>query len=783
MKKISAPSRAAWLAALLFCAAAGAGPAPCAFGGVCEEALPDLRLRSAEAYREALEYELRKEPAGRAVLTVAGPFLAAAAREGAAAGDPTQAELFEAMAGALTKAASGAQPAARAAAAAREYLSPAALRAVEAAEVPPPLPAPPDLVVLPGGSAEAAARPEAAAWAGADAYAASRIGPLTALLDRLDGGDSIVLSNLPIAAQSVPSGAKLKALHLPISGYAKKVWLAEGAGGADTLYLTDFEGRVYLRHFELLLRRYCSGRSCPAPRLAESAGAYAPRYRSLAALCEKDRPACSGLETVIAGYGEAFRIHWSSWSVLSLTDGDWRLDLYGPDGRGRWGVVTARSSFYGETLGESLAALVAVSSGVKTAVLAGSGGSLEARPFYSVVYPSHVLPPGAAPVVNALGSEADFRAHVSVVSPLEETPGWLGAALAKGVSTVDVEMGPAAARLSALGLRLGFAVLVTDFPKSRPVMERAASGANLASQDPGAKYRNIGEYALSLGAWLAGGVPPGWQPVEKKMGMPLARRSAANLAAEERRLSPFSGAEKRLIRKLSGFFRASPPAFSVRMSRARAERVLEDGAFLSTALVEGLKGSAVKPFTPDYEQRSYGALSYIFGTLSYWDGPEKYGDTVLRIREKTWRRRAWATRRSGMRALALTAEKRGLTLEAAEKDPSAVAEAEELFFSWIVTPEDLPGALALQVVGELRALPRAALAEFLRCSPAEIPGLIKKHDVGWLEGRLWEAAFPEDIDLLKATAPVPEALERAAKALGARVAAFEADGQEAGSVR
>ena len=761
-----------YLVAALLVAAA---PAPYASAGVCEEALPGLRLRSAEAYREALEYELRKEPAGREVLAAAGPALAAKPGELAAGGDPTQEELFEAVAAALTKSAAGAPAAKRAAAAAREYLSPAARRTVEDEVLPPALPPPADLVVLPGGSAEAAGtRPETAAWAGADAYAASRIGPLTALLDRLDGADSILLSNLPIAAQSVPAGARLRALHLPISGYAKKIWLAEGPGGADTLYLTDFEGRVYLRHFELLLRRYCVGRSCPAPRLAESASAYAPRYRALAALCEKDRPACSSLETVIAGYGESFRVYWSSWSVLSLTDGDWRLDIYGPGGRGRWGVVTARSSFYGETLGESLAALVEVSSGVKTAVIAGSGGSLEARPFYSVVYPSHILTPGGAAVPNALGSEADFRAHVSVVSPLQETPGWLGEALDKGVSTVDVEMGPAAARLSALGLRLGFAVLVTDFPKSRPVMERAASGASLTSQDSGAKYRNIGRYALSLGDWLTGGLPPGWQPAEKKMGLPLARRSAANLAAEERRLSPFSAEESGLRRKLEDIFRAAPPAFSVRMSRERAGRVLEDGAFLSTGLVEGLKGSAVKPFTPDYEHRSYGARNYIFGTLSYWDGPEKYGDTVLRIREKTWRRRAWATRRSGMRALAMTAEKRGITLEAAEEDPAAVAEAEELFFSWIVTPEDLPSALALQVVGELRALPRPAFDEFLHSVPAEIPGLIKKHDVGWLEGRLWEAAFPEDIDLLKAPAPVPEGLERAAKALGARVAAFGA---------
>ena len=735
----------------------------------------DLRLRSAEVFLEALAYELKKDPQAREALDALAPGAAAAAlKEKAARPGLTQEELFYAVAALVPAEGPARDGVLRARQAARLYLAPPAAPAWERRSAPEPVTPPADLGFHAGGSPETAGTdPGLADWKDADGYATSRLGPLSALLDRLSADDTIVLSNLPLAAllPSLEPQEEVAALNLPISGYAKNLWLLRGPGGRNTLLLSDFQGRIYLRHFELLLRRYYSGKKAPAIKVAEAPSAYEPYYRPLARLCQVNRPACSGLEAVVAGYGESFRTYWSSWSVTSLTDaaGDWRLDIYGPDGAGRWGVITARSSFFGETLGENISRLVQVSTGIHTVVLAGSGGSLEARPLYDLVYPSHVLTPGGREVPNALGSAADFRAHRSALSPLEETPAWLARALADGVSTVDVEMGPAAELLAPRGLRLGLAVLVTDFPVHRPAIEKALATASLASQDAGAKYRGLGAYARGLGDWLLGGSPPGWQPVEKKMGLTIGEKSALNLAAEERRLAPLSEVEKKLVAKLERFFTAHPPAFSVRMSRARAARVLEDEAFLSTELVTQLKGTPVTPFTPDYEQRSYRALRYIFGTLSYWDGPEKYGDTVLRLKESAWRRRAWATRRSAMRALAITAERKGVGVETAAADPALAAEAEELFNSWIVAPEQLPRALALQVAGELRALPPGVLGEFLSAEDKELPWLIKKHDVGWLEGRLWEAARVEDIDYVKTPAPAAQEIARPAARLGIKV--------------
>jgi len=738
----------------LFCAVIALAPLS-ALAGLDSGAAYELRLRSAEVFYEAITYELRKTPASRAVLAARDPAVAAAAlKELAARGNPGQAELFDAAAGLIPGGGSAGESISRAIAAARAYINPSDAPAWAEAPQPEPVKPPADLVFHANGSPElAGVDPGLVNWKGASGYAYSRIGPLSALLDRLGAGDEIILSNLPLAALPSPPGQKteLLSLNLPISGYAKKLWLLTGEDGRRQLVLSDLEGRIYLRHFELLLKRYYSGKKAPGIRVAEAASAYEPYYRRLSGLCTVNPSGCAGLEGVITGYGEAFRLYWSSWSVTSFSDAadDWRLDVYQPAGAGRWGVITARSSFYGETLGESLRYLVEKSTGIRTVVIAGSGGSLEARPLYDLVYPSHIIAGGGREIPNALGSAADFRPHKSAVSPLEETPLWITQALAAGISTVDVEMGPAAELLAGKGLRLGFAVLVTDFPVRRPATDKAAETASLASQDAGGKYRELEGYARGLGEWIRGGVPPGWQPVEKKMGLSIGEKSALNLAAEEKRLSPLSPAEARLLAKLENFFRTRPPAFSVRMSRARAARVLEDGAFLSTELVRLLKGTAVTPFTPDYEQRAYRAWRYLFGTLSYWDGPEKYGDTVLQLREKTWQRRAWATRRSAMRALALLAEKKGLSVEAAAADPVLSAAAEELFASWIVAPADLPRALALQVTGELREMPAGVFEEFLAAAEERLPDLIKKHDVGWLEGKVWEAALTEDIILVK----------------------------------
>ena len=653
-----------------------------------------LNALSAEAFFDAISYELKKSTAAKAALDGLTPELIAGAlaRDGSAEQNPAQTELFDRAAALIPL--EGLDEGARAQAAraieeARAYIAPADLPAWSDMPVPAPGKIPAGLVVHKNGSPEtAAADPALLQWKDAAGYTNSRIGPLTAILDSLAPADRIVLSNLPLDALVPALGLKgeLVALRLPISGYAKKMWLLTGDGGRKTLLLSDFQGRIFLRHFELLLKSYFRGKA-PGITVAEARAAYEPYYKGLARLYDEKAAELGGLEGLIAGYGESFRLYWSSYAVASVGDsaGDWKLDVYRPAGGGRWAVLSARSSFYGETLGENIRGLVEKSTGIKTVLIAGSGGSLETRPLYDIVYPSHVLTPGGTPVPNALASQADFRAHKSALSPLEETPPWLKDAVGKGVGTVDVEMGPAAEILAGRGLRLGFAVLVTDFPIHRPVIEKALAKASLARQDAGAKYLNLGVYARGVADWISGGAP-GWQPIEKKLGRTLAAQSAFNLGEEERKLAPLSAAEQRLAGKLESFFGTSPPSFSVRMSAARAARVLGDEAFLSTELVSSLKGDKVNPFTPDYEQRSYRAWRYIFGTLSYWDGPEKYGDTVLRLKPGVWQRRVWATRRSAMRALGIAAEKAGVGLEAALGDPALVKEADSLFASWIMTP-------------------------------------------------------------------------------------------------
>lgn len=752
---------------------------PPLWAGLDTELSDKLRAKSAEAFFEAISYELKKSTSSKAALDSLSPEILATAlaRKATAGENKTQAELFGETAALIPLAGldeNTRKITARAIEEARAYIAPGNSPPWSEIGLPAPEKAPPGLAIYKNGSPETAATdPGLLEWKDAAGYTSSRLGPLTAVLDSLKPTDEIVLSNLSLAALLPSLGVKgeLISLHLPISGYAKKIWLLTGDGGKRTLLLSDFQGSIFLRHFELLLKSYFSGKKMPAITVAEARAAYEPYYKALARLREEKPAELEGLEGLIAGYGESFRMYWSSYSVASVSDsaGDWKLDIYRPAGGGRWAVISALSSFYGETLGENIRYLVESSTGIKTVLIAGSGGSLEARPLYDIVYPSHMITPGKELVPNALGSQADFRAHKSALSPLEETPTWLKNALEKDVGTVDVEMGPAAGILAGRGLRLGFAVLVTDFPIHRPAIEKALERASLARQDAGAKYRNLGAYIRGIEEWIKGGTPPGWQPIEKKLGRTLGEQSAFNLAEEERKLTPFSAAERTLLEKLENYFRTEPPAFSVRMSSARAARVLEDEAFLSTELVSTLKGSEVNPFTPDYEQRSYGAWRYIFGTLSYWDGPEKYGDTVLRLKPAAWQKRAWATRRSAMKALALTAERTGTGIEKAAQDPELAKEADGLFASWITVPADLPRALALQVVGELRSLPAGVFKEFAEAPAKDLPGLIKKHDVGWLEGKLRESAQVEDIELIKTPGAAPEAISAPAARLGIRV--------------
>lgn len=734
-----------------------------------------LRELSAETFLDAIAYELRKDPAAGPALDALPPGAAAAAAAGPAA---TQAALFDAAAALVP--AHGLPPEGRAAARraideARAYLAPSGLPAWQESPLPAKRKPPPGLAVYRGGAPEiSASDPADLRWKDADGYAASRLGPLTAVLDGLGPRDRIVLSNLPpgrLPARVLGRG-RLLSLNLPVSGYAKTLWLLEGADGRRTLLLGDFQGASFLRHFELLVKRRYAGKKAPSITVAEHRAAYEPYYRALTGLRAANPGALDGLEGLAAGYAESFRLYWSSWSVSSASDaaGDWRVDIYNPPGAGLWGVISARSSYYGETLGMNIRYLVEESTGIRTVLIAGSGGSLDPRPLYSITYPSHVLATGGRPVPNALASRADYTAHVSVHSPLEETPAWTRAALRSGAGTVDVEMAQAAGALSGLGLRLGFAVLVTDFPADRPVFARALERASLARQDPALKYRGLAAYARGVEEWLRGGAPPGWQPIEKKLGRTLAEQSALNLRAARAGLAPLSAEEERLLRRLEKYFAANPPSFSVRMSTPRAARALEDEALLSTGLVAALKGTAVTPFTPGYEDAAYGAYDYLFGTLSYWDGPERYGPAVLRLGLEAWQRRAWATRRSAMRALAMEAEAAGLGMEAAAADSETVKKAEARFASWIMVPRDLPGALALQVTEELRALPPAAAAEFAAARDREIPALITRHDVGWLEGKIWKSARVEELELVKAPSPYPAGIAGPAARLGLRLA-------------
>lgn len=734
-----------------------------------------LSKLSAETYVDAIRYEAGKSPLSR--MAILNLDHAAATIAESSGSNPIQSDLFEKAKDLIPL--STLPPENRTATlnaidAARAYLAPDNSTVCAASSLPEHRVPPSDLMIFEGGSLKAGTSGASdLIWKGADEYISSRLGPLRAVLDILGNKDRIILSNLPPQKlpTSILSNGEFISINLPISGYAKTIWLLTSPDGTKTLLLADFQGATFLRHYELLIRHYFHSDRLPVLFAAESPSAYEEHYRGLLRVAEANpNISFSGMEGLIVGYAESFRAYWSSYSVTSATDpqNDWKIEVYKPAQNGTWGVVSAHSSYYGEILGKNLRYLVEASTGIKTVLIAGSGGSLAPNALYSITYPSHILTASGQVEPNILASAINYTAHASVASPLEETRAWAKSALSSGVATVDVEMSPAAAALSGLGLQLGFAVLVTDFPIDRPVFD-VLRRASFADQDSTAKYRGLESHVHALEKWIQGEPPPGWQPLEKKLKRTLEDQSAQNLREEEKGLGPLSADEKRLLAKLTGYFSSEPPTFSVRMSSSRAQRVLEDQALLSSALVSSLKGAQISPFTPDYEQETYSAYGYIFGTLSYWDGPEKYGQIVLRIKHDSWNKRAWATRRSAMRALAIGAEKAGIDIAEAATSPMLIKKAGELFASWIVTPRDLPRALALQIIGELRQLPAKTADDFLRSPPSKIPDLIKRYDIGWLEGKICGYLQPEEIEALAVPHGFPEVISSSAGKLGIKL--------------
>lgn len=703
---------------------------------------------------EAVEYELRRLPQGSGVAERLAPLAGRAALTVAltmAGSTPSSVAVLSEMDRLLAPDAGGPDQQGlyrQASQSARDYL---ALKEVPVSQprfVPARFPGSPP--ARPGCSEDVAAlAPTQVGWPGAADYVESRLGPLAWLLDEMGPADRVRFSNLSLerSQDGLPPVVRAERLELPVSSWSKSLDLLTHEDGTRTLVLGQFPGRVLMRHFQLMVRHRLEERpDAPALSVVEDPSAYEATYDGMAALFRARRPELQGVKALAVGYDHAFRQEWADRfeGTVEHPESPWKADLYRLADGGRMAVLSTPTSFHGEILGRSVRQAVVENPGIRTVFAGGSAGSLHVREPYTFVFPQAL-----SGVENALGPGSERLEHRSVLSPLEETPDMLRGLQAAQVTTVDMEMGPLAEALADLDVRLGVGLLATDFPAG-PVF----AGTDLAVQDPARKYAHLRDYTEAVRAALEGGAPPRVHPLETALGRSLGDLSAENLAREKAWLGPMSPGEARLFDRIV----RSAPQYSFRMSTARLRRLLEDGAVLSTAQVASLKGAPVSPYTPRVEDDLFGAFGYTFGEVGFQGGDPRYGEVRVVLRPETVRARSFATYRSGWAALqsARQGDLATAALDGTGAAPALLEAARRRLAEWVVVPEHYTASMATFAVESVRAEGPEALRELLEASDEGFPRALKRHGLGYLEGKIRGSLTLEDLARVDLPADAPE---------------------------
>ncbi|MFH2203277.1 MAG: hypothetical protein ABIJ96_09205 [Elusimicrobiota bacterium] len=308
-------------------------------------------------------------------------------------------------------------------------------------------------------------------------------------------------------------------------------------------------------------------------------------------------------------------------------------------------AVAVEDSWYGESLGASIARLVESGVEFETLYFAGSAGALTYLPPYSLAYPACYLSRAGErlDIPNELSGDARPPCHIAVESPLLETRRFLRRAAALA-DTVDVEGFALAKAAADKGLRLGTAYLITDYPEPQPVLKHH----RLAETRAVLRHAGARAYAKRLKLRLEAGERAYRHPLEEALQRPLADFSSPAVAEMLDALRPLSAIEKAFVARVS----SSNPPVLFRTWAARFALLAEDGLALSPKQVAGLKGaSQVKTgLIPAGEDALYGAADYLFAGAGQNDWAEMYGPIVVHLSSAAWKN-SFATRRSGANLL------------------------------------------------------------------------------------------------------------------------------------
>ncbi|OIO07899.1 MAG: hypothetical protein AUJ52_09270 [Elusimicrobia bacterium CG1_02_63_36] len=223
-------------------------------------------------------------------------------------------------------------------------------------------------------------------------------------------------------------------------------------------------------------------------------------------------------------------------------------------------ALAIEDSWYGETLGASVARLLDSGVSFQTVYFAGSAGALVYRPPYSLAHPKCYLSRagGRIDLLNEFSGAPRSACHLAVASPLVETHALLDWA-ETAAETVDVEGFELARAAAARGVRLGTAYLATDYPRPAPVLAKH----RLAETRTALRRAGARAYARLLRRRLETGARAYRHPIEEALQGALGPFSAEAARTARRALGDLSELEWRLFDRIAAsvppvWFRTRP---------------------------------------------------------------------------------------------------------------------------------------------------------------------------------------------------------------------------------
>lgn len=473
-------------------------------------------------------------------------------------------------------------------------------------------------------------------------YAASRLGALGVLAERA-AKEGLRITFSPAQHAPWPEGcspAASRRLHFPGSTHGFSARFSRCKDGGYGLILDGFLNPSLYVHEASMLKVLLEDVS---PEVFYAGVRIAPQDGLLLGPFAQGSGVLREFDALALGYYEELKEEFSpssekigeSWRAFSVRVGTTSLV-----------AVAVEDSWYGESLGASVARLIDEGVKFKTVYFAGSAGALRYLAPYSLAHPSCYLSAAGEriDIKNEFSGEENPSCHAAAESPLTETRAFLRRA-AKNAETVDVEGFALAEAARAKGLKLATAYLITDYPDPPPIL----SEHKLSQTRARLRYKGARAYAGRLRRRLEKHERTYRHPIERFLKTPLEKMSAPAVERDVSALGALTELEDAFFKRV----RSSRLPVIFRTRIGRLAHLVRDGLALSPRQVERLKdwSSEENTLTPKGEDGLFGAKDYLFAGAGQNDEEALYGPIAVYLSSAAWGG-AFATRASGANLLA-----------------------------------------------------------------------------------------------------------------------------------